>query len=403
MIPASQPSCSFERCPEVFPAGAGRDRSFTLFEVDIVTLGKPHCDGPGWRAICRWRVQDKTGNLPGKRLVEGTAEETGAATASAAPHSTGAPAITSFTCAIRFSMARSAPVSSAASSTSRRPGGMPVLSATCQRRRRRPSWSTTMRLVGRDDVHLEECEAALVQRLQEDFRAALEPQEGRNRGIVRPDVGLARQGRGLETFAEQHPAEIDGMGAVVANAFGIADGRAHRRHTRQRLKGRDEAAGIVDDQRHVGRPVGIGDGRGVGAALGQRLFRDHRLGTEGERRPQQFQPRLGGHTQADDIGFLRRHHGGEIGVALAAPARRFVFDTGDIPQRHKVKTRRTKTARMGEGMEASGVSSREPMLPAPTTAARNLLIPVPASSVSHCCSAPPSRDGCASAPPHHAR
>jgi predicted dehydrogenase len=71
---------SFERCPEVFLQGLD-EAAFTLFEVDIVT--------PEWRLVVdsdgrrarRFEMRDAIGIPPGKRLVEITTEDTGAASA----------------------------------------------------------------------------------------------------------------------------------------------------------------------------------------------------------------------------------------------------------------------------------------------------------------------------------
>jgi predicted dehydrogenase len=70
----------FERCPEVF-LQALDERSFTLFEVDIVTSDSRIVVDQDGRRLRRWRVRDNVGIPPGLRLVEGAAEDTGASRA----------------------------------------------------------------------------------------------------------------------------------------------------------------------------------------------------------------------------------------------------------------------------------------------------------------------------------
>ena len=70
----------FERCNEVFLHGLN-EQNFTLFEVDIIA--------PSWRVavdrdgrrLRRYALQENAGIPPGRRLVEGKEEDTGAAMA----------------------------------------------------------------------------------------------------------------------------------------------------------------------------------------------------------------------------------------------------------------------------------------------------------------------------------
>jgi predicted dehydrogenase len=67
----------FERCPEVF-LQALDERCFTLFEADIVTAESRIVVDQDGRRLRRWHVEEDVGFPPGRRLVEGAAEETGA-------------------------------------------------------------------------------------------------------------------------------------------------------------------------------------------------------------------------------------------------------------------------------------------------------------------------------------
>jgi predicted dehydrogenase len=70
----------FERCPEVF-FQALDEASFTLFEVDIVTPDSRIVVDQDGSRLRRWQVQNNTGIPPGRRLVEGAAEDSGASRA----------------------------------------------------------------------------------------------------------------------------------------------------------------------------------------------------------------------------------------------------------------------------------------------------------------------------------
>ena len=67
----------FERCPEVFLQGLD-ERCFTLFEVDIVMPHERYVVDQDGRRLRRWQVVDHAGIPPGLRLVEGSAQDTGA-------------------------------------------------------------------------------------------------------------------------------------------------------------------------------------------------------------------------------------------------------------------------------------------------------------------------------------
>jgi predicted dehydrogenase len=67
----------FERCPEIF-LQALDERCFTLFEPDIVTSHERIVIDQDGRRLRRWQVTDHVGIPPGLRLVENTAQDTGA-------------------------------------------------------------------------------------------------------------------------------------------------------------------------------------------------------------------------------------------------------------------------------------------------------------------------------------